>query len=398
MIKCKICSSEKVKTLLDCGDQTLCNRFVHDPKTKEYKYSLTLGQCQFCGLIQLVHTVPAEEIKPRFNWLKYNEPEDHLDFLAHVITELDGITSNSVVCGITYKDDSLLERLRKKKSVKTWRIDSKEDLNINNTGVCTETILPLLTEENVNRIIRKRGKADVLIARHIYEHSPEAKLLVNNLKKMIKPGGYIVFEIPDCLPLLRQNDYNMLWEEHILYFTPFTFQNSLKYSDFDTIYYNSFSYPIENAVVAIVKSKKNIVLESHMDINKELDCAASYSQGFYSTKNRICEYLKNHTETKGKIAVFGAGHVASMFINLMEIKDYIEFVVDDDSNKRELYMPGSKLEIKGSNSLLIEDIGLCLLTLSPDSENKVIAKNKKFIENGGVFASVFKLSENSIKI
>jgi hypothetical protein len=80
----------------------------------------------------------------------------------------------------------------------------------------------------------------------------------------------------------------------------------------------------------------------------------------------------------------------------MEIKDYIDFIVDDDPNKQSIYMPGSSLPVKESDSLINEGIKLCLLSLSPESEEKVLNHNMNFVENGGVFSSIFPQRDNSI--
>ena len=52
-------------------------------------------------------------------------------------------------------------------------------------------------------------------------------------------------------------------------------------------------------------------------------------------------------------------------------------------------MPGSKLPIKKSSALINEDIKLCLMSLNPNVEKKVIKKNKSFLKKGGKFISIF---------
>ena len=75
---------------------------------------MILGQCKGCGLVQLIKFIPIKKLTPRYNWISYNEPEEHLDRLAKTITKLPGINKYSKVCGLSYKEDSLLERLKKK--------------------------------------------------------------------------------------------------------------------------------------------------------------------------------------------------------------------------------------------------------------------------------------------
>ena len=97
----------------------------------------------------------------------------------------------------------------------------------------------------------------------------------------------------------------------------------------------------------------------------------------------------------GDIAIFGAGHLSTMYLNVMNISDLISFVVDDDQNKRGLFLPGCRLPIYSSMDLLNRDIKYCLTSLSPESEKKVIAANKKILSRGGIFTSIFPSSPNS---
>ena len=73
-------------------------------------------------------------------------------------------------------------------------------------------------------------------------------------------------------------------------------------------------------------------------------------------------------------------------------------VIDDNPHKRGLYMPGSKLPIAGSPALLERDISLCLLSLNPIGEQKVIEKNSAFVERGGTFASIFPASARALTL
>ena len=57
-------------------------------------------------------------------------------------------------------------------------------------------------------------------------------------------------------------------------------------------------------------------------------------------------------------------------------------------------MPGSKLPIRKSSSLIDENIKLCLMSLNPNVEKKVIKKNKSYLKKGGKFISIFPYYKN----
>ena len=73
----------------------------------------------------------------------------------------------------------------------------------------------------------------------------------------------------------------------------------------------------------------------------------------------------------------------------MKIEHLIEFVIDDNPYKHGMRFPISNLEIFDSRSLYNKKVGLCLLGLNPQNQPQIIKKHNPFIENGGIFASIF---------
>ena len=115
-------------------------------------------------------------------------------------------------------------------------------------------------------------------------------------------------------------------------------------------------------------------------------------------QNAISWFLDVLKQKGDNIAMFGTGHAACMFINLLGIKDLIDFAIDDDHNKIGYYMPGSKLPIYSSQSLIDKKINYCLLGLSSESEEKVVKKHRIFEQNGGTFASIYPTSKYAIQV
>src|SRR5687768_1001284 len=89
---CHSCRKAAVSGVLDCGMQPLCNRFLLDTAAQEAVFPLLIGQCTSCGLIQISHPAPVDEIRPRYDWISYNEPDAHLDALVDELASLPGIS------------------------------------------------------------------------------------------------------------------------------------------------------------------------------------------------------------------------------------------------------------------------------------------------------------------
>lgn len=396
MNKCVFCQTNPVIKLIDFGMQPISNRFLSHPTENEYSHPLILGYCQQCYLVQLINPAPSHEIMPQVDWIHYNEPEGHLDHVAEIISQLPGISQNSNICGVSGKEGSLLDRLKMKGLNKCWLLDLQKDLEVANHRAGLETIQEHLDIEKARNIAEKRQPANVLIARHILEHAHHPHRFMQALRNMVDNEGYIIFEVPDCTKIFETYEYSTIWEEHTLYFTPYSFLNCLKNAGFSLQYFGIYPYTLENCLVAIVKlNTQQMDNKPSINVNTpehEENRICRFASSFIQIKERYHSILaKYHTD--GAISILGAGHLACHFINLMGLKDLIDFVADDNLNKIGLYMPGSQLPIQPTSDLFQSNIKTCLMSLNQESEDKVIHKLNRFVDQGGRFASIFSTSK-----
>jgi len=396
---CQACRGD-VRALLDAGDHPVANRFRTSPSlADEQRFRLTLGQCRACGLVQLTTLAPHHALAPTFDWITYNEPEGHLDAVADDVMRLPGLAPASILGAVTYKDDSTLLRLRNRGFATTWRVDPVVDLGVT-VGSGLETIQAVLPEQ-VDSLRSRYPAADLLMVRHILEHAHDTQRFASALRKLVKPGGYLVFEVPDCSQVLATFDYTMLWEEHVLYFTPATYRSTLECLGFETVSVVSHPYPYENSLVAIVRATAGTpgaARSGDESTLAELMRGRRFAEAYHQRRQVVVDTLAERHRAGEKIAVFGAGHLSTMFINVHDIAQYLEFVVDDHPAKRGLFMPGSSLPIRESSALLTEGIDLCLSSLSPESETRVVARQAEFIARGGEFASIFPSSPRALRV
>lgn len=401
MARCYVCGHEPLAEVFDAGLQPIGNRFLTaaGPNGDEKLYPLRLDHCVRCGLLQMPQPVPAGELVPPYDWVTYSEPEDHLDQLADVIRALPGIGPESLAGGVSFKDDTTLRRLSERGIGRTWRLDIRADLDRPDAhgGYGAETIQIELTPERAARIAERHGAADVLLVRHIAEHAHDPKRFFQSLVDLTSPNGYVVLEVPDCQRALDTGDCTTLWEEHTLYFTPGTFAQTLRVLGLDPVFVENYVYPFENSLVAIVRRGTASPPDGAVaDVERRRNEA--FAARLRERRAKLRHYLAEYRRGGGRVALFGAGHLACTFLTVMDVAGEIEFVVDDNPNKRGLYMPGSHVPIVGSAALVDSDVRLCLLSLNPLSEDKVMERQREFVERGGTFKSIFPASRVALPL
>ncbi len=400
MKHCRLCSSNQLKLLLDCGPQPVGNRFLKSAAEPETLFSLVLWQCSSCGAVQLSEPIAAAELKPRFDWITYNEPEGHLDTLADLLRELPGVDAASVFAGISFKDDTTLARMRARGVLQTWRLETDTDLGVPEHGIGAETIQDRLTVETTSRIAARRGAADVLLVRHIFEHAHDPERFLRAAMALVRLGGYLVFEVPDCSRAFDNFDFTTLWEEHVLYFTPATFHRAFVRSGLSLVLFECYPYPFENSLVAVFRNdgKGTVMAANDAEAAAECSRAGRFAAEFPQRSTRLRTFLADFKQRTGPVAMFGAGHLACTYLYLHGLQEVVEFVADDNPHKQGMFMPGSRLPILGSSALLECGVKLCLLSVNPESEEKVIARQKSFLDRGGMMASIFPASRHALKL
>jgi C-methyltransferase C-terminal domain/Putative zinc binding domain/Methyltransferase domain len=386
-----------VELLRDFGPHPICNRYLTAADAPEFTHPMVIGQCGACGLVQTLDPVPAAELVPAVDWIAYNEPEGHLDAVAETLAGLPGLRPGAVCVGVSFKDDTLVARMQQR-GFTTWRLDMERDLGITRKGCGVESIQARLDGVRASAITAQRGHADLVIARHILEHAHDLRGFIAAVRSLAKPGSYVVFEVPDCTLAFDLKDITTLWEEHTVYFTPATFQSTVATGGAALVNFAIHPYPFENCLVGVTRTDASAppTTMTREAFASEQARARAFANSLSVRRDELRGYLTDFRARHGKVAVLGAGHLACTWIHLLGLAEFIEFLADDNPHKQNHFLPGARLPIRGSASLLTENIKLCLLAVSPEAEPKVIARNREFVERGGRIASIFPASRNAL--
>ena len=84
IVQCCLCRQPISTPALSIGPVPISNRFRPAP-AEDYRISLDVVECETCRLIQLRRTAPIDELVPRLPWIRYREPEGHLNDLIGTI-------------------------------------------------------------------------------------------------------------------------------------------------------------------------------------------------------------------------------------------------------------------------------------------------------------------------
>lgn len=394
MSVCSACSTSLVDPGLDLGtlplSHDLCVLPDRDHRSAR-KIPFHLVQCPSCALVQTLDSPTPASVVPRAGWIKFTEPELHLDDLIEKIIALPNISPDSNFGGLSSKDDSILERFSTKGFRKNWRIDPERDVGFLGNSAGVAWIQEAFNEPLAARLRAERGRSDVLIARHFLEHVPHIESFAAAARELLNPGGFLVLEVPDCGAGFEIGDVSILWEEHHICFTAATLERALMLSGFDVVFSHEYEFPNETCLVAVATPKPAPSPDAdHLltATKAEFERFASFVSNFPNRRQRLRGLLEAW-RAHGPIALYGAGHHTNTFINALGVGDLIAMVVDDNPHKTGKFLPCSDIPVVPSENLKFGEVAACLSSLGFAAEQRMLLANAAFIGAGGSFYSIF---------
>ena len=135
MKKCLACNG-KLNFFVNLGKHTYSNQFKKILKHIPI-FNYTVLFCNKCFLIQLKNRPKLEYLRSKNFNLKILEPENHLDNFVSKIIGLKFLKKDSNILGLSYKDKSIIEKIKKKGFPKSNFISNKDYKISNKYGVET---------------------------------------------------------------------------------------------------------------------------------------------------------------------------------------------------------------------------------------------------------------------
>jgi hypothetical protein len=161
---------------------------------------------------------------------------------------------------------------------------------------------------------------------------------------------------------------------------------------YDVLELVRYSYPLEDSLLVVARAPAARDLTNLGDfshLNESYENARNYIDLLLKRRSNLAKIFANLNSTGKRISLLGVGHLSVMFMSIMALEGAIAYVMDDDSNKHGLFLPNSGESILGSEALYSEHSMVCLVGMNPLSHERVIEKNRSYVDNGGSFLSIF---------
>jgi SAM-dependent methyltransferase len=389
MHSCHLCGNSPLLPLLDLGAHPIAQHLLRERDAKVYTHPVRVQLCETCGLIQLVDGVPPERFYTNYITLSSWKVHPHVPQLIELLRAKAGLSPDTRIVEVGSNDGSFLHTLRAQGFTKGVGIEPAQDARAAAQALGIPTFGEYLTPESAGRFVAQYGQADLVISRHVIEHITELQSFSDALRRLCKPGAFVLIEIPHFDFCLDATDYSGIWEQHANYFPRATLEHFLARTGIDVFHHQTFAFSgtAQVALGRFTGKTKVAPLSPAARANIRLR-ALRYRDLFPEFKAALHRELADLRERTGPLALYGAGSRTCSFVNFLDIGSFIDFVADDQPEKQKHFLPGSRLPILPGTALDESDVDLCLLGVNAEVEDKVIARRTRFTARGGQFRSI----------
>ena len=392
MTKCRVCQ-KKIVQFFTLGKMPLVNAFLKKSDfSTEKKFDLSIGFCQTCFLVQLMHNVDPKELFNKYLYFSSVTDSiiDHSKKTADRLIKKLKLTKSSLVMEIGSNDGVHL-RFYKQKGIGILGIDPAKNvaLEANKKGI--KTLPVFFNEKLAKKLVQKKIRADVVYGANVFAHIPTIVDTVKGLKIILKENGTLVFESPYIKGLL-ENKFDTIYHEHVFYYSLIALQNLFGQVDMEV--YDIDFIPMQGGSLRIYVGNKNehrvskqvkdLESQEYKDKLDKLSTYMKMGKSVLLLKKDLQNLLKKLKKNKKKIVAYGAPAKGVILLNYFQLKHFIDYLVDRSPAKQGRYVPGVHILIENPQRI-IEDKPDYVLILSWNIADEIINQLSRYKKSGGKF-------------
>ena len=396
---CRFCNSKRIIKIIDFGKVGLAGAFLLPNEfSKENKYSQQLYFCEDCYLLQIINEVDSKLLFKDYFYFSsaIATLRKHFREYAEEVTKEFLLPDKSTVLEIGCNDGILLKPFIELGINKVIGVDPSTNVISTIQDPNIIKINDFLSTDLAKSIVKKHGRVDLICANNVFAHINNMHDITNAIKELLKPDGVFIFEVHYIGSLIDEVQYDMIYHEHIYYYSLITLQKF--FSKFNLEIFNIKPIPIHGGSMRYYVrnegglSEKKISLKilnlQKNEYEKGYDKKATflnYAKEVDLTRKNLMSLLKDIKQQNQVIIGYGASGRANTLIQYCNIdKNLLDYIIDDAPMKQGFYTPRSHLEIR-SRDALEEKLPDYILIFAWSFFSEIIEKNIKYLHMGVKF-------------
>ncbi len=392
-MKCRVCDSHHLDSVIDLGLQPLANHFLHEHEVgKEPTYPLNVFFCHHCSTAQLDHTVKKEVIFGDHTYLSgiTRTLSDHFRSVAEDLDQrFFKNHTHKAVMDIGSNDGTQLKHFQDM----GWEVQGVESTR-RIAEVAWAAGIPTLNaffNQDVARSLNK--KFQVINAAGVFYHLEELHSVTDGIREALADDGVFVIQFAYVKRIIENLAFDHIYHEHLLYYTLKTVQELLQrhgLSLFDANlssvhggYMIAFATHQKNCPTA---SQRLTALRQAEDKARCNDASTyvAFAERIKQMKTENLEYLTDAKAKSKSIYGMGAPVKGNTLLNYFGVgTQFLDLLIEKNAFRKGLYSPGQHIRVELEHELPNPpDI---YYVLAWNFKEEILRNNRHLIDQGVEF-------------
>ena len=393
---CRLCGHDGFEEVIDLGVQTLTGRFPKTGEPEPPMAPLKVIRCMECGLVQLKHSVQADEMYTSNYGFRSSTNQtmcDHLEGIVHSISKIVALSSGDVILDIGCNDGTLLS--------------CYPVIGLVRIGI--DPLAEKFRQGYADGIMAKAGffdsglflsassgcKAKAVTSIAMFYDLEDPNGFVADIAAILEDDGIWVLE-QSYLPLmLETNAFDTICHEHLEYYALEQIKhlmegNGLRIFDVElnTCNGGSFRLFVCHETASYRSNEDNLDQLSRREMKLSLHTADPY-QAFHERvlviRDKLRELVVGETKKGKTIYVYGASTKGNVILQFCDLDHrYIKAAADRNPGKWGSRTPGTGIPIISEEEAR-EASPDYFLALPWHFRESFLRREKDFLQDGGHF-------------
>lgn len=374
ILSCRCCGEKKLLAYLNLGEQPLANSY-HTGETLP-TYPLEVFVCQNCFHSQLSIAINPKAMFT--NYLYVSGTTDtfrkHCKSLAQDAIERV-MTKKIHVLDIACNDGTLLEFFRDL-GCTIQGVDPAQNLR----KITEKKNIPVLIDYWSGKKAKKlKKKFAIITATNVFAHVHRTDLFLKACSLALQDDGILILEFPYADKMIRYNEFDTVYHEHLSYFLVNSFSTLATRMNFHiidvlqtSIHGGSIRFFLKKGRDPHTKKVLSLIEKEKRDGLLTLYSYKRFAKRVAENKKAFIQLLARLRKEGRKVIGYGASAKGNTMLNYFKVK--LDYIVDDNELKWEFLTPGQNIPIKPPRFLQEEKESLYIPILSWNFYKGIVKK------------------------
>jgi SAM-dependent methyltransferase len=367
-MKCRHCSTELIDTFVDLGFSPPSNAYLRreDLIRPETYYPLRVMVCRSCWLVQTEDYAHHEQLfdteyayfsSTSSTWLA------HASSYVEMIVKRLALDGNSKVVELAANDGYLLQYMQQR-GIPNLGVEPTRSTADAARAKGIAVVEEFFGVQLASTLLERDGAADLMIANNVLAHVPDINDFLGGIAVLLAPEGTVTIEFPHLLNLMKFSQFDTIYHEHFSYLALGSVETmmrarGLRVYDVETLPTHGGSLRVyacrQEASFATAAAVEKMRAQEHDFGLQDIHTYQGFQIKAETIKTDLLYFLVQQKRAGKKVMAYGAAAKGNTLLNYSGVHaDLLTLVADAAASKQSKYMPGSHIPIVSPQQLIAE--------------------------------------------